>query len=285
MTGLRTALKLELFMARYSLSSRALLLLPAVFVILQGLLVKLSAAGAEARAGLLGNNEFEAAMAASGYGYFVDGLSTGLTILGLLLVAVAAYSFAAECDNGSVRHPLIRRCSRGSVVLAKLINLHLLALLGVVLVCLSSYLISRMFWEFGPVVEDGFELIGVAEIRTEIRRGLRLALLPLPAAIALGLLVSVSAQSATAAVVSALGITVALDVFKGLLGDYAWYLYATFQPSLLDASYLSDAARIVRGYSDVLIDERVITLNTWVPLPTLLLFTALALVIVRRKKL
>jgi hypothetical protein len=133
-------------------------------------------------------------------------------------------------------------------------------------------------------VEDGFELISEAEIRTEIHAGLLLALLPLPAAIAFGLLVSVCAQSATQAVTTALGLTLAMDILKAMLGDYRHYLYASFQPSLLDQSYLQDVSRLVRGYSDVLIDERIQDLNLWVPVPTMLLLLALTLLIVRWKK-
>ena len=285
MTGFLTALHSELFLLRYSLAARALLLLPAAAVLLQGLLLRLRDAGAEARGSLLGDNSFDAAAAASGYGYLVDGLDTGLTVLGLLLVATAAYGFAAARDDGSLRHLLVRRCSRDSMVLAKLLSLLMLTAAAVLLVCIAAYGISRTFWEFGPVVEDGFELIGEAEIRREIRLGLWLALLPLPAVIGFGLLVSVSARSATAAVVFALGVSMALDVFKGLLGDYAFYIYASFQPSLLDGSYLDDVGRIVRGYSDVLADRRVLRLNQQVPLPTLLLFTALSLITVNRRKL
>lgn len=286
--GLGTALRSELFMARYSLAARALLLLPASLVIVQGLLARLAATAAEVRGGLaggIGTDDFDAVAAASGYGYLVDGLNTGLTVLGLLLTATAAYAFAAERDSGSLRHLVIRRCSRASVVLAKLITLHFLAALAVLLLYLAAQGISRAFWEFGPVVEDNYELIGEAEIRAEIRQGLILALLPLPAAIGMGLLVSVSAQSATSAVVSALGISVALDLFKELLGDYGFYLYSSFQPSLLGGAYLDAVGRIVRGYSDVLVDEQVLMLNYQVPLPTLLLFLGLSLLIVMRRKL
>ena len=70
-----------------------------------------------------------------------------------------------------------------------------------------------------------------------------------------------------------------------MLGDFAYYIYASFQPSLIDQSYLQDVSRLVRGYSDVLIDERVMLLNNWVPLPALLIFIAGALWLVRQKKM
>ncbi len=281
---LAKALRTEVFIARHSLGARLVILAPALLVMLQALLTRLSVSGAEARDSLLGSSGFAGNDSQTGYGYFVDGLSTGLTMLGLLLVSMAAYSLASERDNGAIRHVLIRRCSRSSVILAKLLNLHLMAALSVILLFLCSYFLNASLWGFEPVVEDGFELISESEITAEIRLGLLLAIAPIPAAIAFGLLVSVSSQTATSAVASALGITLAFDVFKAMLGDYASYIYASFQPSLLDSSYLRDVSRLVRGYSDVLIEPEVIQLNSWVPLPALLLFVIASLVIVQRRQ-
>ena len=171
------------------------------------------------------------------------------------------------------------------MVIGKLIYLHLLALLSIVFLLLISYGVSASLWEFGPIVEDGFELISESEIHQEISLGLRLALLPLPAAIAFGVLISVISQNTTQAITIALGATLAMDVFKSSLGDLAYYLYASFQPSLLDQSYLSDVSRLVRGYSDVLVDNRFLEMNTWVPFPTALLFIVAAVIIIRRIKI
>lgn len=284
MNGLLAAIRAELYVALRSFSSKLVVIAPAAIALLQYLLTKLTETGQAARDNLLGNTDFDAAIANNAYGYFVDGVKTGLTMLGLLLVAQAAYSFSYERDLGTLRHLLIRRASRPSVILAKLANLHLQALLAVILLLGLCWLSAGMLWEYGAVVEDGFELISEAEIRTEIQAGLVLALLPLPAAIAFGLLVSVIAQSATQAVTTALGLTLAMDILKAMLGDFSYYLYASFQPSLLDQSYLQDVSRLVRGYSDVLIDERMQNLNLWVPLPTMLLLFALTLLIVRWKK-
>lgn len=284
MNGLFPAIKAELYVALRSFSSKLVIATPAVIALLQYLLTKLTETGQAARDNLMGNSSFDAAIANNAYGYFVDGVKTGLIMLGLLLVAQAAYSFSYERDLGTLRHLFIRRASRQSVVIAKLVNLHLQALLAVALLLTICWFTAGVFWEYGAVVEDGFELISVAEIRTEIHAGLVLALLPLPAAIAFGLLVSVCAQSATQAVTAALGLTLAMDILKAMLGDFGYYLYASFQPSLLDQSYLQDVSRLVRGYSDVLIDERIQTLNQWVPLPTMLLLLVITLLIVHWKK-
>jgi ABC-type transport system involved in multi-copper enzyme maturation permease subunit len=285
MNGLLVAIKSEIFVALRTFASKLIVTAPALVAATQLILVKLTEAGQQTRDSILGGSSFEQSVANNAYGFFVDGLTTGLTMLGLLLVAQGAYSFSYDRDVGSIRHLLIRRVSRSSVLTAKLIHLHLLALLSVLLLLTTSHLLSGMLWEYGAIVEDGFELISEQEIREEIGLGLRLALVPLPAAIALGLLISVSTQSATQAVTTALGITLAIDIFKGLLGDMANYLYASFQPSLIDQSYLQSVSRIVRGYSDVLIDDSVLQLNMWVPFPALVLFFAAGLWIVQRRKL
>ncbi len=285
MNGLLIAIKSELFIALRTFSSKLIVAAPALIAAAQLLLVKLTEASQQARDSLLGNSNFEQSVANNAYGFFVDGVSTGLTMLGLLLVAQGAYSFSYERDIGSIRHVLIRRVSRSSILTAKLIHLHLLAILSAVLLLVTSYLLSGALWEYAAIVEDGFELISENEIREEIWLGLHLAVIPLPAAIAFGLLVSVLAQSATQAVTTALGITLAIDIFKGLLGDLANYLYASFQPSLIDQSYLQSVSRIVRGYSDVLIDDSVLQLNMWVPFPALVLFFAAGLWIVQRRKI
>lgn len=283
--GLKTAIKAEFYVSRRTFSSKLILLAPSLVVIMQCLIIKLQETGAQARDSLLGDNSFDAAVAGNAYGHFVDGLTTALTMLGLLLVAQAAYSFSYERDVGVVRHLLIRRISRPSLIIAKLVHIHVLAILSLLLLLAVSYFFSGLLWEFGPIIEDGFVLISEAEIREEISTGLVLAIIPIPAAIAFGLLISVSAQSTTQAITTALGITLAMDIFKSMLGDFSYYLYTTFQPSLLDQSYLQDVSRIVRGYSDVLVDERVQQLNLWVPWPALLLFLGLALVIVQRRKI
>ena len=285
LSSLMQALRSEFYVARFALGARLLIFIPSAAAAVQFMASKIADTGTAARDSLMNSVSFDDVTASNAWGHFVDGLDTGITLLFLLLVAQAAYSFSAEVESGTLRHQLIRCSSRRLIVISKLLQLHALALMGVGILIISSYLLSGLLWEFGPVVEDGFELISEAEIRDEITLGLRLALSPLPAAIALGLLLSVLANTATQAVVSALGITLAMDIFKGMLGDYAYYLYASFQPALIDQSYLQDVSRLVRGYSDVLIDDRVIQLNYWVPIPTLLVLVTASLIVVQTRKL
>ncbi|MFT4863140.1 MAG: ABC-type transport system involved in multi-copper enzyme maturation permease subunit [Pseudohongiellaceae bacterium] len=285
MKGLKTALLSELFIGLRSFSSKLIVFGPALIAACQLLIVKLSELGAQSRDTLLGSGQANAAITGNAYGYFVDGLLLGLMILGLLIVGLAAYSISIDRDTGQLRHLVIRRISRPAIVLGKLLYLHLLASLAIGALVLASYGVSASLWEFGPIVEDGFVLISESEIHQEISLGLRLALLPVPAAIAFGVLVSVITQTPTQAISTALGITLAIDVFKSSLGDVAYYFYASFQASLLDQSYLNDVSRLVRGFSDVLVDNRFLEMNTWVPLPTALIFTVAAVLIIRKIKI
>ena len=193
LSSLIQALRSEFYVARYALGARLLILLPSAAAAFQFIASKISDTGTAARDSLMNSNSFDDAIASNAWGHFVDGLDTGITLLFLLLVAQAAHSFSAELESGALRHQLIRCSSRRLIVMSKLLQLHALALVAVGILIVSSYLLSGLLWEFGPVVEDGFELISEAEIRDEIALGLRLALAPLPSAIALGLLLSVIA--------------------------------------------------------------------------------------------
>ena len=285
MNGFAIALKSELFIARHTFSSKLIVLAPAVLAVLQTLLEWITEAGAATRNNLLSTPTFEDIVNLNAYGHFVDGMKTGLTVLGLILVAQAAYSFSYDRDTGMIRHILIRRASKPALIFAKLLQINLIGLISILLLIITTYVTSSLLWEFGAIVEDGFELISEEEIIAEIATGLQLAIIPLPAAIAFGLLVSVIAQSATQAITTALGITLAIDIFKSMLGDYADYVYARFQPSLIDASYLQDVSRIVRGYSDVMINESVLQLNLWMPIPTLIIFVGLTMIFIHKKSI
>ncbi|GAB1264713.1 ABC transporter permease [Aurantivibrio infirmus] len=278
--GFLTAIRTEFYVICRGTGLWLLISLPALAVLVRLTLVKLTTISTA-----LQNSDGESANALSGYGFMVDGMSTGLMLLYLIFVAYAAYVFAIDRDSGVLRHLIIRRVSRRALIAAKFVILSGLAFTSAAIVIAVAIFSSSFFWELGPVVEDNYELIGVAEIHQEIYLGLKLALLSLPACLSLGLLISVISGSATQAVSIAIGVSLVFDVFKNVFGDLANYFYATFQPSLIDQSYLKDVAQIVRGFSDVLIDERVYQLNLWLPLPQALLFFVLTLFIVSRRQL
>ncbi len=111
MDGFVTAMRAELFIATRSTGNRLIVALPALIVATQLFIVKLTESGQGARDALLGTATFDDAVAINAYGHFVDGLSTGLILPALILVAWSAYSFSNDRDTGAVRHLIIRRGS------------------------------------------------------------------------------------------------------------------------------------------------------------------------------
>ena len=284
MNGFSTALRSEFFIAKHTTASKFVLVTPALIVVVQNFITWLVESGNSARDGLMNNNGLDEIILSNAYGYFVDGMDTGITILALLLVSAAAHSLSYDRDSGFIRHLIIRRVSRPALILAKFTFINLLAIASFAILVITTYSITGLFWEYGPIIEDGFELISEQEIIAEIYLGLQLAIIPLPAAIAFGTMISAIAQTAAQALMTALGLTLAIDIFKSTLGNYADYLYARFLPSLIDTSYLSDVSRLVRGYSDVLVDANVLQMNTLIPLPTVIIFIGIALFIIKRKQ-
>ncbi|MBF6632395.1 MAG: ABC transporter permease subunit, partial [Comamonas sp.] len=179
MRGFSTALRAELYVAVRSTSTRVIILLPALVVLLKLLLTKVSRLTQSALQTQTGQNAVEAGFDANNaYGHFVDGMSTGITLLVLTMLAFSAWSFANDRDTGVVRHVLIRKVHRLTLLLVKLCHFHLLALTSLLLLAVVTFVSCKFMWDFGPVIEDGYELISVAEIKTEIALGLKLALLP-----------------------------------------------------------------------------------------------------------
>ena len=285
MSGFITALKSELFVAKHTFVSKLVLISPAFVAAVQNSFTWFMDAGNSASDNLLNGNSFDEVVISNAYGYFVDAMNTGITMLALLMVCAAAYSFSYDRDSGFVRHLVIRKVSRPALLLAKFAYLHLLVLVSLAVLLITTYTVTGFFWEYGPIIEDGFELISEHEIIAEILLGLHLAVVPLPAAIGFGSMISAIAQTATQALMSALGLTLAVDIFKPTIGTYADYLYARFLPSLVDTSYLSDVSRLVRGYSDVLVDERLLEMNLFVPIPTAIIFLCISLFVITKKKL
>ncbi len=274
-----TGFKAELFLLRRLKGTWWLLLIPSLAAAARLALAKVSEMAANAQASLDG----EDIVASNGYGFFVDGLASGFILLYLAIMAYAAYGLAFERDMGMTRHLIIRSVSRANVLWAKFSALLLLSFMATLLLLASSYGLSTLLWELGPVVEDGYELIDEATIRAEISLGLQLALFPLPAAIALGLLFAVVGRSATQAVTLAIGSAVVLSLFGGAMGTAGEYLFIHYQPTLVDRSYLNDVAQLVRGFSDVIVEERRLQLNRWLPLPQALLLLMACYWVTRKK--
>lgn len=273
------ALKTECFVLTRSRALWLLLLVPSLITILNLLYLRAQTIGQTI------TGEESTTVTVTGYGFMVDGFSSGLITLYLIFMLYSAMCFASDRDQGVIRHLVIRSISRSSIIWAKFLTLLSLALLSAAGVVALSCIVSANLWDLGPVIEDGYEIIGEEDIFPEIRTGLILALLPLPACLSIGLLISVCSRSAIRAVVTALGIVISFDLIKETFGGYGHFVSLSYQPSINDQSYLKDVAGIARGFSDILIDERIYQLNLWLPLPQAAIILILVIVLANRKTL
>ncbi len=219
------------------------------------------------------------------YGPFADGLSSGFLVAFLSLTVLSSLSIALDRERGTIRLPLVRGTSRSGLVLGKFAALILagMAMLGAATVCAAAS--AEVFFDFGPVVEDKYEIFSEAVVRREVLTALGAAAITMPAAAALGLFVSALARSGAAAVAVGLLATVGFDVFEDALGRAAGWVFLSYAPSLLDGSLLKEVSKLARGYSDAGFSSEKLWLNFAVPLPEAALLLGLTLWTMDRRRL
>ena len=216
---------------------------------------------------------------------FVEGWLVGLTVGTLLLLIVSARSLAGDRESGVLRVARTRSASRSALVLGRfLLGLPLVA--GVVVASgAGAFVASAVLFEFGPLVEDGYELLTQEELTSELRIATLALVPPLVATWAFGLFVSAIGRSATGAVGLCLAVFLGFDLFKEVIGDGQALVFATFVPSLVDKSCMHEMAGIAQGYSDSGYTEVMLRMNHIVPWPQALALVLAACWIVRRRAL
>ncbi len=216
----------------------------------------------------------------------VEGLSSGLLLGGYLLLTLAAGSLAWDREHGLARLFLIRRASRSALVMAKFSALVFLGVLLVGLVVLLSWGSASLLFDFGPVVEEGYEIYSEAEVLREVLTGIAASAVPLLAVIAFGLLISTATGSTARAVGIALIAILAFDIFKGLLGNSSRWIFASYLPSLGGGSYIKEVTwKVVGGFSDITLTGEDLWYNFAVPAVETVLFVLLALAVAAKRRM
>ncbi len=223
----------------------------------------------------------EGDVSGTAWGPFVDGWRTALSAATLLLLLHATRSIAADRESGILRVTWTRATSRGASVVARaLLSLGLIvaafAVTGV-----AAFVTAGALFDFGALVEDGYEFLTAAELRVELATA-ALAVLPAFAATyAFGLAVSAATRSATVATNVALSVFLAFDLFKEALGGAQQWVFAAFVPSFVDGSALSAMSGVARGFSDAGLSPRFLELSLIVPSVQALVFLVLACIAAR----
>ena len=192
---------------------------------------------------------------AADYRFIAYATRAAVNILGLImLVAYSAALVSTEVASGTACMSLLRPLRRHEFVAAKLLLAFTYAALIGVIAGAASWMVAALFGDL-PGVSYGGEAVysNVSMLRAYLL-GLLLALFPLCSSAAYGVMVSSMTRSTGAAVGSAVGIWVVLDVVKYPLRiapflfsswvEAPWNVFAG-RADGLDPEWLPDAAPIV----------------------------------------
>ncbi len=232
---------------------------------------------------ILARGDFESGGA---WAPLVDGWLAGLTLATFALLVASARSLAGDHESGLLRMSVTRSASRPALVLGRMLIAPLAVLGALVAAGFGAWLVARSNLDFGPLVEDGYELLSGEELWDEVQRAVLATLPALLAVWAFGLLISSSSRSAVGAVAGALVLFVIYDLLKDSLGpDGKYFIFATYAPSLVDTSALGEAAGVVRGYSDSGFPDDLYAMANRLPWLGALLGVAAAILVLRRRAL
>ena len=215
----------------------------------------------------------------------VDGWRVGLVLAVLVLLAHGARSLAGDREAGVLRLAVTRSIPRSSTVLGRLLLAPILVLVLVCAAGLAAWSTAWALGDFGPLVEDGYEIYTAAELRAEVLRGVSAILPAMLAAYAFALLVSSLFANATLAVSCTLGSYLAFDLFKDFFGSLRPWIFATHVPTLADSSAWSELPGVMRGFSDAGYSVGLLRAAWLSPWPALAVFALGATVVIQRKPL
>ena len=233
----------------------------------------------------VGAGSAEAISSGRAWAPLADGWRAGIVLGVLVLLTYSARSIAGDRESGVLRLAVTRSATRAAVVWGRLLLAPILIVAILALTGAAAWVAALEAGDFGPLVEDGYELLSADELSAEFTRGLLASLPALVATFAFGLLVSTLARSATSAVATALGAFLAFDLFKDALGEARFTVFASFAPTLADTSPWAELTGVARGFSDAGYSEALLRTAAVVPLPEALLCAVLASAILRRRRL
>ncbi|MFO0980607.1 MAG: ABC transporter permease subunit [Planctomycetota bacterium] len=289
MTGTWLELRAEAYRALHSPGSRLVLASTALVAaarVCGGFVAERIAAARRLTGAFAAGLESPATTAtANAYPPFLDGVAAGMAIAVLLSLAFAAATIAAERDAGTIRLPITRSVSRGGLLLAKAMFALLWAVALSAAAFLGAFLAAAAFYDFGPIVESRYEIFSAHEINRELLKAALAALPPLFASVGLGMLISSIARTGTEAVGITLVLYLMFDLFKDLAGDGKAFVFATFNPAIVDRSLLHEVGQLARGISTAGYSDKLLLLNLIVPIAQGLVFFGLAAVVFGRRRL
>jgi len=219
------------------------------------------------------------------WGPLVDGWRVGLVVAALVLLIHAARSLAGDRDAGLLRVAVTKGATRLSLVLGRVLLAVALVPILVAATGAGAWLCARHYFDFGPLVENGYELLSAEELSGELRFAVFGAMPALFALYCFGLFVSSLCRSAIQAVGFSLVLFFVFDLFKDTLREAQYWIFASFAPSFVDGSAMKEMAGTARGFSDAGFPPALEAMNLWLPWPQAAIMIVLAAVVLSRRSL
>lgn len=224
-------------------------------------------------------------LAGLGWAPLAESWRFGLVLGALALLFHMARGVAGDRDSGLARLATTRSVSRSALVIGRALLAPVHVLLLVALTGVSAWLSVRASYGLGDLVVDGYTLLGADELRAALVRSIAITLPALFTLSCFGLLVSAVSRSAVTAVALAAICFLGFDLFKELLGAQAVFVFASWVPSIFDASAMAEMVQVALGYSDAGLSEASARAATILPWPQALVLLIAACVVVGRRRL
>lgn len=226
--------------------------------------------------------------------FFSIGLRYGVSMGIFFLILIAGLNLSAESGQGTLKMVLVRPIHRLDLFLAKVGVVFLFALVLLLCVAGTAFLVSGSCTnsDFGPVVDPEYDDPENPYIYTEademwghLFKALALLVLPVLTAGALGLLVSILFENPGVASGTAVVTFLGLETVKVFLeGRFAaWFLFNQYIPTFEDNSYVAILRGSSEGLSDAIWPAGHWFWSLWVPAATLIVLLVLSMAIFRRK--
>ncbi len=211
-----------------------------------------------------------------GWVHFVDAWRFTLSATCLLLLIHASRYVSSDRESGILRLGLVRSSSRSAALLGRAAMGPPLVLGAFLASGLGAWLTCQLFYDFGPLIEDGYELMSAEELQAELLAASLATLLPLMALHSCALMLSAWSTRPIHALSLALVGLLCFDFFKDFLGQSLSWFFAGYAPTFSDSSALHEMSGLASGFSDMGFSDEQLMLSFLVPLPYMVLSLAVA---------
>lgn len=220
---------------------------------------------------------------ASAFLGFAKGASNGFVLGGILLLLYASMLFSNEGGWQTYKTIILRPHRRIEWVAGKFALLLIVIAMLCVSVCTTALALSGALGDYTAIEEEGFVFLEASEMRHETLKALALAVPPMIAVAAFGLMISTMTDHTGVAASAALGTYVILETAKESMEEGRLYLFNSFMPSLIDRSYFDVLRKLAEGYLDEPWEENVLQFAIATPLISAGVFLVVAAVIFGRR--